>query len=145
MTYLRRLTGILLGLLLVILPVYLPQLTQNGFAAIGPILGITFIVFSLFGELPSFLSWTQKIGSILYPGIALGALLLLIPLLVPSGPRGSSFFAWSPSVWLAYISIILVGISFENSTIPLLIYQWCKKIRLNHIYLFLYMFLLQDY
>ena len=123
----QKLFFLLLGAFITGASIWLPQLQQNGFEAIGPILGIALIVFSLFGELPSWLSWTQKLGSILYPGIALGTILLLIPLLLPHGNNESSFFAFSPSVWLAYISIVLVGISFETSTLPLKIYQWCKK------------------
>ncbi len=127
MKVLQKIIGITLGAVLICSTTWLPFLSQNGFAPIGPLFGIVLIVCSLFGEVPSWLSWTQKLGSILYPSIALATIFLLIPHLFPQHNHESSFFAWSPSVWLAYISIILVGISFETSTIPGGIYEFCKK------------------
>ena len=118
---------VVLGAILVLGPTWIPFLAANGLQAFGPLLGIILIVFSLFGDLPKWLSWTQKLGEKLAKGIAIGTLLLLVPLLIPNQIHQSSFFAFSPSVWAAYISIILVGISFENSTLPLTIYHFCKK------------------
>lgn len=127
----QKLFLLLIGLLITGGTIWIPLLQQNGFEPLGPILGITLIVFSLFGELPSWLLWTTKLGSFLYPGVAIATILLLVPLLLPSQVHESSFFAFSPSVWAAYISIILVGISFENSTLPSKIYQLCKRINLK--------------
>lgn len=118
---------LLLGLSIPLITVWLPLLRADGLGTLGPVLGILFIVFSLFGDLPKWLSWTQRLGEKLAKGIAVGTLLLLVPLLLPNATHESSFFAFSPTVWAAYISIILVGISFENSTLPVNIYQYCKK------------------
>lgn len=130
-----------LGVLVVGGSLWFPQLQQQGFEPVGPILGITLVAFSLFGELPYWLSWMQKLGSILYPGIALGTFMLLVPLLFPHASHESSFFAISPTVWAAYISIILVGISFENSTLPINIYNFCKKSNVKpYVFIPLYVF-----
>lgn len=127
----KKIVPIILGCLLVGSTIWLPFLSQNGFEPIGPIFGIMLIIFSLFGELPPWLSWMQKVGNFLYQGISLATVFLLVPLLIPFGNHQSSFFAWSPTVWLAYISIILVGISFETSTLPGKIYQFCKNSTLS--------------
>jgi hypothetical protein len=94
-------------------------------------LGIALIVCSLFGEVPAWLAWAQRLGSWLFPGIALGVIALLVPLLVPSKTVQSSFFAFSPLVWASYISIVLVSISFEHSTLPDRIYTYCTSIQLE--------------
>ncbi|HEX8965778.1 MAG TPA: hypothetical protein VF820_05100 [Patescibacteria group bacterium] len=127
MKHVSKIASLLIGLLIVGLPIWIPQVKQLGLEPLGPILGITFIVFSLFGELPNFLTWMPKLGSLLYPGIGLATFLILIPFLIPQGTKESSFFAFSPTVWAAYISIILVGISFETSTLPGKIYLLCKR------------------
>lgn len=100
-----------------------------GLEVLGPILGIVLIACSLFGDLPIWISWTQKLGEKLFIGIALGTFLLLLPLLFPTATHESSFLAFSPAVWAAYISIVLVGISFETSTLPMKIYRFCKHSR----------------
>ena len=93
-------------------------LRTGGWEALGPILGIALVVFSLFGDLPPSLSWLQRLGAWLFPGIALGTIAMLAPLLAPTAHRSTSLLAISPSVWAAYISIVLVGISFEVSALP---------------------------
>ncbi|MGH7245399.1 MAG: hypothetical protein ACREGI_00510 [Candidatus Levyibacteriota bacterium] len=119
--------AMVLGIILTGSTIWLPLFKQNGLEPVGPIIGILLIVFSLFGELPPLLSWTKKMGDFLYPGVGIGTIFLLIPLLLPNGTHRSSLIAFSPTVWAAYISIILVGISFETSTLPLKIYQRCKN------------------
>lgn len=116
----------LCGFLLTAGTVYIPFLKALGIEALGPLLGIAFIVFSLFGDLPRWISWTQVVGSKLYVGIVIGMFALLIPMLFPGTHHDSSLVAWSPTVWAAYISIVLVGISFETSTIPGKIYAFFK-------------------
>lgn len=118
--------GIVLGLIILLVPATFPLVRVLGWQPLGPLLGIALIVFSLFGDLPPRLAWTQRLGAWLFPGIALGTLILLIPLLIPHGIAESSFFAFSPTVWAAYISIILVSISFEHSMLPERIYQYCQ-------------------
>lgn len=124
---LKTILSLIVGTLLVGNTIWIPQLQQNGFEPLGPIIGIALVVFSLFGELPSWLSWLTKLGSFLYGGVALATFLLLIPFILPSQAHESSFFAFSPTVWAAYISIVLVGISFETSTLPIKIYQFCRR------------------
>src|SRR6185437_6527709 len=102
---LKKLMCLILGFLLVGGTVWFPFLQQNGFEAVGPILGIMLIVFSLFGELPFWLSWTTSLGCLLYSGVVVATVLLLLPLLIPTVNHESSFFAFSPSVWAAYLSI----------------------------------------
>jgi hypothetical protein len=99
--------------------------------ALGPLLGIALIVFSLFGDLPRWISWTQRLGAWLYPGIAIGAITLLLPLLAPAAARESSFWAFSPRVWAAYVSIVLVSLSFEQSSLPGRVYRLLKGSRLT--------------
>lgn len=118
--------GSALGLVILLLPTLTPPLRSLGLQALGPILAIALIVFSLFGDLPKWISWTQHLGAWLFPGLALGTLVLLIPLLLPAPEAESSFFAFSPTVWAAYLSIVLVSISFEKSTLPARIYRLCK-------------------
>ncbi len=121
------LIGMLLGLAVLLAPSALPPLPALGLQAAGPILGIALVVFSLFGDLPKWVAWTQTFGAWLFPGIALGTILLLIPLLVPTGAAPeSSFFAFSPTVWAAYISIVLVSISFAHSFLPEWLYDRCR-------------------
>lgn len=125
----EKLLFLLLGILIVTITHSMPLLMQYGLEAIGPVLGIILVIFSLFGELPHNLTWLTKLGKSLYPGVALGTILLLVPLLFPAAHHETSFFALSPTVWGAYISIVLVGISFESSTLPLKIYRLCKHSR----------------
>lgn len=120
-------SGAALGLAVLLLPTLAPPLRSLGLEALGPILAIALIVFSLFGDLPAWVSWTQRLGAWLFPGLALGTIVLLVPLLVPAGGAESSFFAFSPAVWAAYLSIVLVSISFEKSTLPARLYRWCKS------------------
>ena len=131
MNLFRKSLGIIIGIFLVSVTVWFPFLHNNGFEAIGPFLGITFIIFSLFGDLPSWISWTQRLGSFLYPGIASATILILMPLLLPTTKHESSFFAFSPTVWAAYISIVLVGISFETSGLPKRIYHFCQSLHIQ--------------
>lgn len=122
--------GILAGFALVVGPAAEPTLRHAGFTAIGPLLGILFIVFSLFGDLPWWIAWTQRLGMWLVPGIVLGTIWILVPLFTnpfaPAAAHESSFEAFSPRVWAAYISIVLVSISFERSTFPARIYDICR-------------------
>jgi len=120
--------GVVLGLALILIPTTIPQLIALGWQPLGPLCAIALIVFSLFGDLPAWISWTQRFGAWLFPGLALGTILLLIPLLLPHQSAESSFFAFSPTVWAAYISIVLVSISFEHSTLPERIYQYCRTL-----------------
>lgn len=121
--------GFLLGLLLVGGSTWSDALRTHGWQALGPLLGITLIVCSLFGELPPSVSWLQRAGAFVFPGIALGTVLLLIPFVLPGAGRGSSVVAFSPSVWAAYISIVLVGISFESSDLPQRLYRLSMRLR----------------
>ena len=124
MTY----TGWLIGLALTMSSSLLPPLRDAGWQSLGPIIGIMFVVFSLFGDLPSWLSWTQKFGSWVFGGIVIGTLILLIPFLVPRSASESSFLAFSPTVWAAYFSIVAVGLSFEASPLPSNIYYFCQSL-----------------
>jgi hypothetical protein len=111
--------GVALGSALIVYPVTTPAVAQAGLQAVGPILGIAFIVFSLFGDLPRWISWTQQLGAWLTPGVVAGTLYLIYLFWQPGGGRPeSAFFAWSPRVWIAYISILLVSVSFEVSGFP---------------------------
>src|SRR6185312_112470 len=105
-----ELLGILFGIALVVLPYSLPIFHSAGLQALGPLLGILFTVFSLFGELPPGLLWTQRLGSWMFAGIAFGTIWLLLPLTAETSTHESSFLAFSPQVWGAYISIILVSL-----------------------------------
>ncbi|HEX6123160.1 MAG TPA: hypothetical protein VFY89_08365 [Ktedonobacterales bacterium] len=107
---------------------WLGWLTTGGWQPIGPLVGIVLVVFSLFGDLPAWISWTQRLGTWLFPGVAVGTVALLVPFLLPQGARESSFLAFSPAVWLAYISIVLVGISFEMSELPRRVYRLCQRL-----------------
>lgn len=129
MRLLPKITSLVIGALLVGGTIWVPQLRQGGFEAVGPIAGMILVIFSLFGELPSWLSWTTRLGSRLYPGVVLATTALLVPLLVPSTNHQSSLFAFSPSVWAAYLSIVFVGISFETSSLPKKIYHFCQKLQ----------------
>lgn len=123
----RFFAGAALGLAILLLPTLAPPLRSLGLQSPGPILAIALIVFSLFGDLPAWVSWAQRLGAWVFPGLALGTLALLIPWLIPASGAESSFFAFSPAVWAAYLSIVLVSISFEQSTLPARIYRWCKS------------------
>lgn len=128
---LQKIFSLFIGTLLVGCTTWLPILKQNGFESIGAIAGIILVIFSLFGELPAWLSWTTRLGSFLYSGVVLATILLLFPLLSPSKGHESSFFAFSPTVWAAYLSIVFVGISFETSSLPKKIYTFCKKLHIQ--------------
>src|SRR5690242_5820635 len=104
---LKSIIGGVLGLAIILGPVLLPFSKEAGWQAFGPLVGIMLIVFSLFGELPTWISWTQQFGAWLFPGIAIGTILLLLPLLIPAPNAESSFFAFSPLVWAAYFSIVM--------------------------------------
>ncbi|HEU5380998.1 MAG TPA: hypothetical protein VFV38_36710 [Ktedonobacteraceae bacterium] len=117
--------GTVLGLAILLIPTTFSPLSAPGWQPLGPLIGIALIVFSLFGDLPSWISWTQRLGAWLFPGLALGTVILLIPLLIPHNTAESSLLAFSPSVWAAYISIVLVSISFEHSLLPERIYRYC--------------------
>lgn len=119
----------ILGLLLVGSSTWFEPLRTHGWQALGPLLGITLVVCSLFGELPPSVSWLQRFGAFVFPGIALGTVLLLIPFVLPGVGHESSVLAFSPSVWAAYISIVLVGISFETSDLPQRLYRLCMRLR----------------
>ncbi|HEV2236057.1 MAG TPA: hypothetical protein VGR57_05280 [Ktedonobacterales bacterium] len=124
----ERALALLLGLLVVGGSSWLEPLRAHGWQAFGPMLGIMLVVFSLFGDLPPSISWLQRLGGWLFAGIALGTVLLLLPLVVPGVGRDTSLVAFSPSVWAAYISIVLVGLSFENSRLPQVIYRVCSQL-----------------
>jgi hypothetical protein len=122
-----RIVGVIIGLLIVLVPPYF--LGDFGLQALGPLLGVLFIVFSLFGDLPPWIAWTRRLGVLLMPGIVFGTIALLLLALLPSQRTSESpFLAFSPFVWLAYIPIILVSIAFEASVLPDRIYQYCKSL-----------------
>lgn len=123
--------GLLLGLAAVASSTAVQPLRLLGWQALGPIVGIALVVCSLFGDLPAWIAWTQRLGAWLYPGIVVGTLALLIPLLLPTGHRDTSLIAFSPSVWAAYLSIVLVGISFEASSLPRRLYHACQTLRVG--------------
>lgn len=122
-----RLTlGNSIGFLLVVAPLAVPILRHMGLSSIGPLLGIACIVCSLFGELPRWISWTQRLGVALSPGIAAGTVLLLLVYVFPTAHRESSFYAISPAVWGAYFSIVLTTLLFRFSSIPRRIYAFVQ-------------------
>lgn len=110
---------------------FLPFFHSSSLQAVGPISGIALIVFSLFGDLPPQVAWVQRLGSWLFPGIALGTILLLLPYLLPGKRLESSLNAFSPAVWAAYISIVLVSLSFQRSALPGGLYRYCQSLRLS--------------
>ncbi len=116
-----------LGFVIVVYPLQSPAFKELGLQAAGPLLGIALIVFSLFGDLPKWIGWTQKIGIRLTPGIMLGTFILLVLHAHPAGTTESSIEAFSPRVWGAYFSIVLVSISFEVSGYPSRIYRMVKS------------------
>ena len=116
------------GLLLIGAPAVIPVLRNNGFSALGALCGIALVVCSLFGDLPGWISWAQRLGSRLYAGIAAGTIILLLLHLAPTAGRESSFFAISPTVWAAYLSIVLVTLAFRFSSIPRRVYAFCQRI-----------------
>jgi hypothetical protein len=122
----QRIVPAIAGLSVVLVPPYF--LGDFGLQALGPLLGVLCIVFSLFGDLPPWIIWTRRLGVLLMPGIVAGTILLLLPLLFPQQATESSILAFSPFVWLAYISIILVSVAFEASILPDLIYRYCKSL-----------------
>lgn|GEM_PF-5125492 len=119
--------GALIGGLIVLLPSHLLNLRSHGLEPLGALLGIILIVFSLFGELPVWISWTQRVGMWLVFGIAIGTVILLIPTLRSPLDGRSSFYAFSPTVWAAYLSIVAVSISFEQSSLPQRVYRFCHN------------------
>lgn len=127
---LLELLGILVGFAIVVLPYSLHSVQDAGLQALGPLLGIVLTVFSLFGELPMWLSWMQRLGSWVFPGVTLGVIWLLLPLTATTATHESSLLAFSPLVWGAYVSIILVSLSFEQSSLPLHTYRFCRSLRL---------------
>ncbi len=118
----RATAGVLVGTAILVAPMRFPQLADHGWQALGPLLGIMLVVWSLFGDLPRWISWTQLVGGWLVPGVALGTVLLLLPL------WPDSRWAPSPRVWAAYVSIVLVSIAFEYSSLPTHIYRWCSAL-----------------
>src|SRR5690349_3662087 len=127
----KTIAGAVIGCGIVVLPTLWPPLRDSRLQPLGPLLAVMFIVFSLFGDLPSRIAWTQKLGSWLFPGLAVGAIVLLLPLLIPSPTREPSLLAFSPAVWAAHISIVMISISFESSTLPRRIYRVCKAFSLR--------------
>jgi hypothetical protein len=120
-----------IGFLLVVAPLAVPILRNAGLSSLGPLLGITCIVCSLFGELPRWISWTQRLGMALSPGIAAGTVLVLLLYILPNGHRESSFYAISPAVWGAYFSIVLTTLLFRFSSIPRRIYAFVQRIQVQ--------------
>ncbi len=123
-----ELLGILVGIAIVVIPYSLPPAQGAGLQALGPLLGIVLTVFSLFGELPPWLRWTERLGTWVFPGVALGTIWLLLPLSATTSAHESSLLAFSPRVWAAYLPIILVSLSFEQSSLPLSIYRYCRSL-----------------
>jgi MFS family permease len=118
----------LLGFLLVVAPAIVPILRNHGLATLGAIASIALIVCSLFGELPSWVSWTQRLGARMYLGILGGVVFLLLLYAVPTSQHETSLLAFSPSVWAAYMSIVLVTLSFRFSSLPSRIYAYCQRL-----------------
>jgi hypothetical protein len=116
-----------LGAAIIIYPLNDPQLEAAGLQAAGPLLGITLIVFSLFGDLPRWIGWTQKVGAWLTPGVILGTIGVLYLHWAQINNQAFAWQAWSPRVWGAYISIILVSVSFEVSSFPSRIFAVVKS------------------
>lgn len=119
----------LAGSILILAPALLPALRDAGCSALGAIISIALIVCSLFGDLPGWIGRAQQLGARLYGGIAAGTIILLLLYIFPTHDHESSFFAVSPSVWAAYMSIVLVTLLFRFSSIPRRIYalvQRCK-------------------
>lgn len=129
----RAALGILIGALIVGGSTWFPTMHASGWQPIGPLLGVTLVVCSLFGDLPPSVAWLQRLGAWLFPGIALGVTLLLLPLLFPHAGAPSSVVAFSPTVWAAYISIVFVGISFESSGLPHRLYELCVALPIGPI------------
>ncbi len=126
---------VVVGSLIVSFSLLIPALQQSGWYPLGLLLGIMLVVFSLFGELPPQIAWMQRLGTWVFPGIAVGTIALLIPRLSFPTNAGSSFYAFSPLVWGAYLSIIAVGVSFEQSSMPERIYAFCRSRQLDPILL----------
>ncbi|HEU4967235.1 MAG TPA: hypothetical protein VFT53_07255 [Candidatus Saccharimonadales bacterium] len=123
-----RSVGLLLGLVLVAAPLLLQPFRAAGLSSVGAILGIAFVVCSLFGDLPAWISWTQRLGAWLFAGIAVGTVIALLVYIFPSSGRESSFYAISPAVWAAYLSIVLVTLLFRFSSIPRRMYALVQRI-----------------
>ena len=123
--------GWLVGGMIVLVPSLLPVLATAGWQPFGPLLGIVFVVLSLFGELPPWIAWMQRLGHWLFPGIAVGMVVLLVPLLIPAANHETSAVAFSPAVWAAYLSIVLVGLSFEASSFPDRLYHFCQSLTIS--------------
>lgn len=122
------LPGLLIGIALVGASNWLGAISSSGWRPVGALVGIVLVVCSLFGDVPPSVAWLQRFGAWVFPGIALGAVALLVPFLLPAAGRDSSIVAFSPSVWAAYIAIIFVGISFEMSGFAHYIYLLCLKL-----------------
>ncbi len=122
--------GWVLGLALVV-GTSAPALIARGWQPLGPILGIALVVFSLFGDLPPWISWLQRLGSWLFIGVMVGTVILLVPLLRGTSARPTSLVAFSPAVWGAYLSIIAVGLTFEVSALPGALYRMMSASRLR--------------
>ena len=119
-----------IGFCLVVAPALVPTLRQAGLADAGAIVGITAVVCSLFGELPAGFAWTQRFGDALYGGIALGVIVLASLYIFPGTSHAeSSLLAWAPSMWGAYLSIVLATLSFRFSSLPVWLYAWCRQLR----------------
>ena len=124
------LSGFLIGFSLLLLSQYVPIFPTLGLQAAGPMLAIALVVFSLFGDLPPQFAWMQRLGSWLFLGIAIGTICLLAINLALNGSF-AALNAFSPNVWAAYISIVLVSLSFQQSTLPARLYQYCKTLNIG--------------
>jgi hypothetical protein len=123
--------GVLVGSVVVGASTWGAELRALGLQPVGPLVAIALVVVSLFGELPAWVSWLTRVAGWLYPGIALGTVLLLVPWLLPAPGHETSLLAFSPRVWAAYISIVLVGVSFEASDLPSRLYRLCRSLRVG--------------
>jgi hypothetical protein len=90
----QRIVPAIAGLSVVLVPPYF--LGDFGLQALGPLLGVLCIVFSLFGDLPPWIIWTRRLGVLLMPGIVAGTILLLLPLLFPQQATESSILSGWP-------------------------------------------------
>src|SRR5262249_13368777 len=113
-----RLTAAALGAAIIVYPLNEPEIEAAGWQAAGPLLGITLIVFSLFGDLPRWIGWTQKVGAWLTPGVIIGTVGVLYFHWAPIHNQEFAWQAWSPRVWGPYLSITLFSVSFEVSSFP---------------------------
>ena len=121
-----RVAAAALGAVIIVYPLNEPEIEAAGWQAAGLLLGITLIVFSLFGDLPRWIGWTQKVGAWLTPGVIIGVIGVLYLHWAPINNQEFAWQAWSPRVWGAYLSIILVSVSFEVSSFPSRIFTIVK-------------------